>query len=162
VISVGSIHGGQADNVIPERVEMSGTIRFMQPAVRERIHTEIERVLGIARALGGDYELKIEFGALPIINDPQVVTVIQQVVLDLLGTDRIRPVTPEMGAEDFSAFTALAPGAMFGLGCQIAGEERHAHGPWFDIDEDCLPVGAAILTETALRLLKQGDAATGA
>jgi metal-dependent amidase/aminoacylase/carboxypeptidase family protein len=60
-----------------------------------------------------------------------------------------------MGAEDFGYFSALAPGAMLGLGCKIEGDERVAHSPRFDIDERCLPVGAAILAEAALRLLRE-------
>jgi metal-dependent amidase/aminoacylase/carboxypeptidase family protein len=58
-----------------------------------------------------------------------------------------------MGAEDFGSFSELAPGAMFGLGCRIEGDERQHHNPRFDIDEACLPIGTAILAEAALRLL---------
>jgi metal-dependent amidase/aminoacylase/carboxypeptidase family protein len=60
-----------------------------------------------------------------------------------------------MGAEDFGYFSSLAPGAMFGLGCRIEGDERRHHDPRFDVDERCLPIGAAILAEAALRLLRK-------
>jgi amidohydrolase len=155
VITVGSIHGGQASNVIPERVSLSGTIRYQEPAVQTLIHAEIERALAVARALGGDYELRIEEGSPPVINDERVVAVLHQAAADLLGEEHVRPWEMGMGAEDFSAFTALVPGAMFRLGCRIEGDERKGHNPRFDIDEDCLPVGAAILAEAALRLLRE-------
>jgi amidohydrolase len=154
VISIGSIHGGQADNVIPERVEMSGTIRFMTPEVQKQIHVEIERALGVAKALGGDYKLKIVIGGPPVVNDAGVTDLLRKVVEDLLGAGHIPLPKHEMGAEDYAAFTALAPGAMFGLGCRIGEEVRPAHSSCFDIDEHCLPIGAALLAEAALRLLR--------
>jgi amidohydrolase len=156
VISVGSIHGGQVTNVIPEKVELSGTIRFEKAEVQQLLHAEIERALGVARALGGDYELEIEIGYPPMSNDAGVVDLLRQVGADLLGTEHVKPGEKGMGAEDFGYFSALAPGAMFGLGCRIEGDERLGHNPRFDVDEECLPIGAAILAESALRLLRRG------
>jgi amidohydrolase len=153
VISIGSIHGGQAENVIPARVEMSGTIRFMEVEVQKQIHAEIERALGIAQVLGGDYALELEPGGLPMINDTGVVQLLREVGADLLGAGHLQVPKAEMGAEDFGAFSNLAPGAMFMLGCRIEGDERKAHNARFDIDERCLPVGTAILAEATLRLL---------
>lgn len=157
VVSIGAVHGGDADNVIPETVELRGTIRYKDPAVQEQIHAEIERALGVARALGGDYQLRIEKGYPPMVNDAGVVDLLRAVVTDLLGAEHIRPPEAGMGAEDFGYFSALAPGAMFDLGCRPGKEERPAHSPRFDIDERCLPVGAAILAEAALRLLRGTD-----
>ncbi len=159
VISIGSIHGGEADNVIPQRVEISGTIRFMNAAVQKQIHAEIERALGVARALDGDYELKIEIGCPSLMSDAAVVETLRQVVVDLLGEGRVPAPHLDMGAEDFSVFTNLAPGAMFGLGCKIEGDVRHAHNPRFDIDERCLAIGTAVMAEAALRLLRATEAA---
>jgi amidohydrolase len=156
VVSVGAIHGGRACNVIPERVEITGTVRFMSQAVRERIYAEIERAFEIARTMGGDYELEIEPGGLPMVNDEAVVGLIRQVAADLLGSEHVLEQEVTMGAEDFGVFSSLAPGAMFRLGCRIEGDERKGHNPRFDIDERCLPIGTAILAETALRLLRGG------
>ena len=153
VITVGSIHGGRATNVIPEEVELSGTIRYESVAVQDQIHAEIERALGIARTLGGDYDLRIEPGGEPVINDEIIVTLIRQVAGELLGEEQVKPREKGMGAEDFSVFTSMAPGAMFRLGCRIEGDERTGHHPTFDLDEGCLPIGAAILAESAIRYL---------
>jgi len=155
VISLGSIHAGRAANVIPETVELSGTIRYQQLEVQKVLHAEIERALGVARALGGDYELRLEDGGPPMINDPAVVEMIRQVAADLLGRENVKVRERTMGAEDFGRLSSLAPGAMFGLGAKIEGEERRGHSPTFDLDERCLPVGAAVLAETALRLLRR-------
>jgi amidohydrolase len=155
VISLGSIHAGQASNVIPERVEMTGTIRYMEPEVQKTLHEEIERALEVARALGGEYTLNIDVGYPPMNDDAKVVDLLRKVAGELLGVDHIQPGKLEMGAEDFGYFFALAPGAMFGLGCRIEGDERRHHDPRFDVDERCLPIGAAILAEAALRWLRK-------
>jgi amidohydrolase len=154
VIGIGSIHGGQAENVIPERVELSGTIRYMETQVCEQIHAEIERALGVARTLGGDYTLRFEHGGPPMTNDAELTAVIQKIGAELVGSEHVRPPKLEMGSEDFGAFSELAPGVMFMLGCQIEGDERKHHHPRFDVDERCLPIGAAILAEAVLRILR--------
>lgn len=158
VISLGSIHGGRATNVIPEKVEISGTIRYQKLEVQELLHSEIEQAVAVARTLGGDYELKIEIGSPPMINDPGMVGLLQQVAMDLLGAGQVKPREKGMGAEDFGSFSTLAPGAMFQIGCRIEGDQREGHSPTFDIDERCLPVGVAILSQAALkRLHKKRD-----
>lgn len=157
VISVGAIHGGQAGNVIPDRVDLVGTMRYMRPEIQAELHAGIERALAVARALGGDYTLKMEIGYPPMTNDARIADLLRDVATDLLGAEQIRPHEPGMGAEDFGYFSRLAPGAMFRLGSRIEGDERVGHNPTFDIDERCLPVGAAVLAEAALRLLRQQE-----
>jgi len=156
VITVGAIHGGQAANVIPEEVQLTGTIRYESKSVQQQIHAEMKQAFATARTLGGDYELTIQEGGMPVINDEQIVALLRQVAADLLGKDKVTPGEKGMGAEDYSVFTDLAPGAMFRLGCRIEGDERKGHNPTFDLDEGCLPIGAAILAEAALRVLRAG------
>jgi amidohydrolase len=157
VITIGAIHGGESDNVIPERVDLIATIRYQEPEIQKQIHEEIERALSVARAMGGDYEYRITIGYPPMINDKGVSDLIAQVANDLLGEGHIPTDTEgHMGAEDFAFFIRQVPGAMFSLGSLIEGEPRRAHHPRFDIDERCLPIGTAILAETALRLLQRG------
>lgn len=90
-------------------------------------------------------------------NHPEAIKLIKSVASDILGEEKIIPPEPDMGAEDFAFFLQKAPGAMFMLGCEIEGDTRRHHDPRFDIDEDCLPIGAALITETALRLLRQEE-----
>lgn len=153
VISIGSIHGGTIDNVIPERVELSGTIRFLSEDVQKRLHREIERSFEVAKTMGGDYELKIVEGYPPMENETSIVTLLDEVAADIIGEEHIKKPVPEMGAEDFGFFLQEAPGAMFFLGCKMEDFERRHHDPQFDVHEDCLPIGAAIFAETALRFL---------
>jgi amidohydrolase len=157
VISIGAIHAGHTTNVIPDKVELQGTIRSFDAEVREQLSEELEKAFAVSRAFGGDYELDIENGFPAMYNDPEVAEVIRQTAEDLLGEDKVAPSEAQMGAEDFSYMSQLAPGAMFSLGVKIDDTPRPAHSPTFDINEDALPVGAALLAEVACRLLKRGE-----
>lgn len=155
VITVGTIHGGTATNIIPHEVKLTGTIRSYSEETRQQLHDELEKAFGVARALGGDFELKIVRGYPSLYNDPKVTNLMRTVSAEAVGEDRLKPGEPIMGAEDFAYMTQKAPGAMFFLGAEIGDEKRPHHSPNFDIDERALPIGAAVLAETAVRLLQQ-------
>jgi len=155
VVSLGKVYGGEAENVIPHQVELSGTLRFMNKKVREQIHDEVHRAFEVSRTLGGDYSLEIEIGGLPMINDPRAVELIKTAAARLIGAENVLPPIDSLGAEDFSVFTDIVPGAMFTLGARIEGDERQHHNPRFDIDEGCLPIGASIMAEAALDFLRR-------
>ena len=153
VISIGTINGGTVDNVIPSEVNLTGTIRFLNPDTQKLIHSEIERAMKIANTMGGDYELRIVEGYLPMNNHPEVIEQIRTVIGETIGLDSLIEPDPEMGAEDFGFFIQDIPGAMFFLGCEIEGDTRRHHDARFDINEECLPLGAAIMAQSALNLL---------
>jgi amidohydrolase len=154
-ISIGVVNGGFAENVIPDRVTMKGTIRFTSLDVQKQIREEMTRAFDVVKALGGDYELSFIFGGMPLINDKYVSGVIGQVGLDLLGEGHVLEMEKTLGAEDFPEFLKNAPGAMYMLGTRIEGREVYElHHPKFDLDERALPFGTAVLAETALRFLK--------
>ena len=155
VVSIGSINGGFTENVIPESVRITGTLRYAQVKDYPTLKAEIQRAFEVARALGGDYELKFEYGGPPMINDEGVSDIIAQVGADLLGRENVKPFHKTLGAEDFGEFMKYAPGAMYTLGTRIEGRPEYAlHHPQFDIDERALPIGTAVLVETALRFLR--------
>jgi amidohydrolase len=155
VVSIGSVQGGFTENVIPDSIKITGTLRFTTPEVQKQIHAEIQRAFEIAKALGGDYELKIEIGAPPMINNQEVSNMIESVGKDLLGAENVQEIGKSLGAEDFGSFMAHAPGAMYTLGVQKQGHENYyLHHPKFDLDERALPIGTAVLVETAMRFLK--------
>lgn len=151
VVSVGSLHGGFTENVIPERVKLTGTLRYTEKRVQEQLHAEIRRAFEIALTLGGNYQLKFEIGTPPMINSVAASDLIAAVAVDLLGKENVLPWKNELGAEDFGCLMELAPGAMFALGTGSENIRCLLHNPDFDLDESCLPVGAAVLAETVLR-----------
>jgi amidohydrolase len=155
VVSIGVVNGGFTENVIPDEVKISGTFRYANPQLHEQLRGEIRRAFEIARALGGEYNLRFEYGGPPMVNDKKVSEVIENVGKELLGAQHVHEMGKTLGAEDFGEFLRLAPGAMFTLGTQKAGHEAYQlHHPRFDLDERALPIGTAMLAETALRFLK--------
>ncbi len=156
VVSIGTINGGFTENVIPESVSLAGTLRFTSEEVHQQIHAEIKRAFDIVKTLGGDYELRYDIGGPPVVNDPWVSQVIEKTGRELLGTENVHEITKTLGAEDFGEFLQYAPGAMFMLGTQKKGHEEYMlHHPRFDLDERALPIGTAILVETAKRFFLQ-------
>ena len=157
VVSVCSVHGGAATNVIPDSVELLGTCRSADEETRQHLLAELEKALGVARALGGDYEFQVMPGLMSSRNTPVATELVRQVGVDLLGAERLPTPQAGMGAEDYGCFVneAREGGMMFGLGVWSGeGDKRVAHSPTFDIDERALPIGAAILAEAAVRYLR--------
>jgi amidohydrolase len=154
VVSIGAVNGGFTENVIPESVKLAGTLRFTNEQVHQQIHAEMKRAFEVAKALGGEYELRYEIGGPPVVNDSLVSEMIEKTGRDLLGAENVHEIHKTLGAEDFGEFLQHAPGAMFTLGTQKTGHEEYLlHHPRFDLDERALPVGTAMLAETAKRFL---------
>ncbi len=156
VVSIGSVNGGFTENVIPQNLKITGTLRYTDVAVQKQIHAEITRAFEVAKALGGSYQLKFEIGSLPMINDELVSAEIEKVGAELIGRENLTPSVKSLGAEDFGSFMEKAPGAMFTLGVRKKGHEDYLlHHPQFDLDESALHIGTAMLVESALKLLKK-------
>lgn len=161
VVSVGQIRAGTASNIIPSEVFIQGTIRSYHPKVRERLIREVEQAFSLARQMGGDFTISIDRGEPVLYNDPEVNRYIIQSIRSLYPDFQIVRGPFGMAGEDFSYMTEKVAGAMFFLGCALPdGISRELHTPVFDIDERCLPVGTAILAETAIRVLKSEKLAT--
>lgn len=155
VITIGMIHGGSAFNVIPNVVTLKGTIRSYSEEVRNQQHELLEQAFALTRQFGGDYTLKIDRGYPSMYNDPAVADVMRAASLDLIGENNTKTGEPSMGAEDFSYMSQKAPGTMIFLGAKYDDMNRPHHSPIFDINENSFHVGAAVLAESAVRLLKQ-------
>lgn len=154
VVSVGQIHGGHAENVIPSEIWVQGTIRSMNDDVRKKLWAKVEDAFRLSELLGGGYRFALKKGYPSLYNDPQVNGWMHQTAEDLIG-DTVSHEEPfSMGAEDFAYMAQEAKGAMFMLGAAIGDDTmRHHHTDIFDIDESVLPKGAAVLAETARRFV---------
>lgn len=154
VVSLGQIQGGSASNVIPSEVYLQGTIRSYEQEVREKLWAEVERALALSETLGGSYRFELHRGYPSAFNDEGVNNWMRDVVRDLSDEKNVVDSDFGMGAEDFAYMTRLAPGAMFMLGAATPDDvQRGHHTPIFNIDERVLPLGAAILAETARRFV---------
>jgi amidohydrolase len=154
VISLGQISGGAAPNVIPNEVYLQGTIRSHDHDIREQLWLELENAFKISKLMGGSYELQIDKGYPSLFNNDKVNEWLKSAAADLLGEAAIVDAEFGMGAEDFAYMAQEARGAMFMLGAEIDdGIARNHHTDIFDIDESVLPLGTAVLAETAHRFV---------
>lgn len=155
-VSVGQIHAGTTSNVIPSEVFLQGTIRSYHPQVREQLIKEVERAFTLSRQLGGDFHFQVDRGEPVLYNEPRVNRRILETIRTIYPEFRVVQEPFGMAGEDFSYMADKVAGAMFFLGCALPdGVFRELHTPIFDLDERSLPVGAAIMVETALRFLQK-------
>jgi len=153
VVTVGTIHGGQAFNIIPSQVELTGTIRsFGLEAHRMTLGRLHEIVEGICGAMGTQADLRIIPTCPALVNDPAVTIVMRAAAEAMLGTGNVRGVERTMGSEDAAFYLQEVPGCYMFLGA--ANEERSLtypnHNPRFDFDEEVLPLGVAILAQACI------------
>jgi len=157
VVSVCSVHGGQAANVIPESVELMGTCRSADEEMRAFLMAEVEKALAVARALGGEVEFQPLPGTPSAHDTPAAVQLLREAGAAIAGTEHVCEPKLGLGAEDFGYFVnqAREGGSMFGLGVWSGeGDKRRGHSPTFDIDERALPIGTAVMAEAAVRYLR--------
>ena len=159
VVTVGAIQGGDAFNVIPAQVTMSGTIRTYNPNVREMVIRRVREVVEkTAAACGAQANLNIEQLTPAVINDAEIAQIVHSAAETLVGADHVFSGERTMGSEDAAYFMEQVPGCYFFLGAGPPGQEAPAphHNPRFDIDEAVLSIGVAILAQTlAYYLLRQ-------
>lgn len=156
VVTVGSIHAGQAGNVISEVATLRGSIRSFTPEARALLHRRVREIAtGIAATFGAQAEAVVQNGVDATVNAPAPTELIYRSAAAVLGEEQIDTTYRTTGGEDFSAVLARVPGNFFFLGAR--NEERGLtyphHNPRFDIDEACLPQGVAILCDAAVRYL---------
>lgn len=155
VVSVTRVHAGIADNVIPETVQLGGTVRTFRPETRAAVREAIERVLrGVTEAHGAGYDYTFTEGYAAVVNDADAAALVAEAARREIGGEHVVEVAPIMGGEDFSAYLATVPGVFFFVGAQSveAGPVPH-HNPRFVIDESALRTGIGVLARTALDAL---------
>lgn len=148
VITVGSINGGTAQNVIPEEVEITGIIRTLTKEDREYVVRRFkELVTGICRGMRGECDIYIEEGYPCLYNNATMVERVKYVGKELLGAENVvEQKYPSMGVESFAFFAMERTSAFYylGTGNRTKGTDKAAHSNLFDIDEDAIPLGVAM------------------
>lgn len=157
VVSTTRIAGGTADNVIPEEVELGGTVRTFSPDVRARTRAAIERVIdGVTAAHGARASFDYIVGYDAVVNDTAVAGVVAEAIRDELGPGGLTEIAPIMGGDDFSAYLNRVPGAYFFVGArsELAGATHQHHHPRFTIDERSLPIAVGVFLRATTALLE--------
>ena len=156
VVTVGSFQAGDAFNVIPDRVDLSGTIRTYDPRVREDVLRRVREIVeNVAEAYEASADLQINHLTPAVVNNPQVVEVVREAAEAVVGPQNVTSGERTMGSEDAAYFMEDVPGCYFFIGSANSerGLDASHHNPHFDFDEDALPVGVAVMAETTMRYL---------
>jgi amidohydrolase len=139
-IAFGSIHGGEAGNVIPTRVELEGTVRTLDGSVWSQLPGLVDKALSaLLMVSDASYALSYSQAIPPVVNDAGVVEAATAGMTELLGPDVVVPTEPSMGGEDFSNYLSRVPGALFRLGNGGSGGDLHS--PSFRLDEAAIGFG---------------------
>jgi amidohydrolase len=157
VVTIGSIHGGQAFNVIPDEVTLTGTIRTFDAELRRSMPERIERVAGgVASALQCRAEVEVRGGNPPVVNDARVAELARRAAVRVVGEERVVVPEPTMGGEDMAIYFERAPGCFVFVGSANPerGLDQPHHSPTFDFDEDALAIGCEFLLQAAEEALR--------
>jgi amidohydrolase len=157
VVTIGSIHGGTAFNIIPGSVLLTGTARSFTEATGRALPEKIGRIVaGTAAACGVRATLRYDRVNSATVNDAKMAELVIETASRLLGEENVETDTRTLGGEDMSVFLNRVPGCFFFVGCARDGGLRPHHSPRFDMDERALMVGTtvmeAVLREAARRL----------
>lgn len=160
IVTVGAIHGGVRTNIIPEEVEMIGTIRSLDAKMREELHMRIRRTAeSIAASAGATVTVEITTGYPITYNDPALTEQSAPSLRRTAGAANVRVVNPTLGAEDFSFFQQKVPGLFYWLGTrpkdQTPEQAASNHSPLFYVDESGLGLGVRSLANVALDYLSK-------
>jgi amidohydrolase len=156
VVTLGSVHGGQAFNVIPDEVTLLGTIRTFDAALRRSMPERVTRIAsGITEALGCRAEVEVRPGNPPVVNDTAVAELARRAAARVVGEENVVEPEPTMGGEDMAVYFERAPGCFVFVGSANPerGLDQPHHSPRFDFDEDALLVGTQFLLEVAQEAL---------
>ncbi|MDE5458980.1 amidohydrolase [Bradyrhizobium sp. CSA112] len=154
VVTIGTIHGGTATNIICPSVVMEGTIRTRSPERRELLSQRVREVAeGVAAMHRGHAECIIRTGEPPVVNDGEMVRRFRQVVHDTLGRDSFTAKRRAAGSDDFGFYAACVPSIYFWFGTRAAGNESLVHTPTFGASDDLLNPTAELTVRYVLELL---------
>ena len=158
VISLGTIEGGRAANVICDHVKLKGTVRTVNHDIRKKIPQMMEiSIKGICRSMHATHNFHYEFGSPEVLNDGAMVDLLVDEARSIVGDENcIDLLDPVMGGEDFGRYLEIVPGAFFRLGtCNTEkGTCVAQHNSRFNVDDDALTVGMKVMASTALRAIK--------
>jgi amidohydrolase len=159
VITIGTIHAGSAFNIIPETVEMQGTMRTFNEEQREQLSRRISELAnGIASAMGGSCDVQVLHGPPPCINDATMTELVYKAAAASVGEEHVDRSEEVMttSSDDMVYFLNPVPGCYFIVGAHNdeKGAKYPHHHPCFNVDEDALPIGVEVLTRAAMAYLK--------
>jgi hippurate hydrolase len=157
VVTIGSLQAGDMNNVIPQRAELTGTIRTFDPRVKAGMPERVERlVTSIAAGFRCRAEVRVIDQTPVLVNRGPQTRLVDEAADETIGAANRVPAAPTMAGEDFSVYLEHVPGCFFWLGSGPKENAEQAHGlhhPKYVLNEDCIPTGAALLANIACKAL---------
>lgn len=157
VVSVTSVHGGEAYNIIPQAVELRGTIRTFDSSIRDLVHVRFYQIVEtVATAFGCHVDMDLRMLTPAVVNDAEITNLVQKTANDLFPEMQVETGFQTMGSEDMAYLMEKVPGCYFFIGSANAEKGLSAphHHPRFDFDENALHVGVALMAASAMSLLR--------
>lgn len=160
VVTVGKIQGGTAHNIIPEKVELVGTVRTFSRERAEFIRDRIEEIVkGITGSAGASYNMEFDFGYPAVLNTDWATDTLIDAAAEVIGEDKITLMEkPIMAGEDFAFYQKYFPGVFFflGSGSEATGSVHSWHHPRYNVDEECFKTGAALMASLVFQPVRAG------
>ena len=159
VCSVLSVHAGTPDNFVPDVLTMTGSIRAHGATAHRHAEQRLKELTqGVSAAYGCTAEVSFHPGVPATVNSPAMTRLARQAAEALVGADQIVSPAPDMGSEDFAVFAQEVPGFFYWLGSGFPGKANPCwHNEHFRTDDSALPLGAALLAQSALTVLSLPD-----
>jgi amidohydrolase len=148
VVTVGTINGGSAFNIIPETVTLQGTVRLFDVELRAMVQDRIREIaVGVGTATGCTIDVDYQEGYPPTVNDAAMAAMAREVAADIVGEQNVIELPPSLGGEDMSYVLERVPGVFVMIGHRNESIDAHYphHHPRFNIDERSLPIGVEFL-----------------
>lgn len=156
VLSLCAIHAGSAHNIIPEALELKGTLRTFKDETRANAKARIEALAStLAQSFRGSAEIDWLHGSPAVVNDDTMTQRVRAVAQEVVGTENVITPDPIMGGDDMALWLQAAPGCYFFVGArnEEAGISAPHHNPKFDVDEASLPLGVELLARGVIDFL---------
>lgn len=155
VLSIGELKAGSSYNVIPDKAVLSGTVRYFEPHVRERVKTRMQEIVdGVCRSFNATPRFTYVDGDPAVRNNAQLAALVKEAAEAVVGKERVVEAVPSLGGEDFAYYSQEIPAVFFFAGVGVPEYPYGHHHPKFDITEEMLPIGAEVLCEAVLRFGK--------
>lgn len=148
VLSICSVHGGNATNVIPTEVKLMGTFRAMDEVWRFKAHElMMQQAKGLSLATGAEIDFKVDVGYPTVDNEPVITEAAWKLADTYMGASNVEETEKRMGAEDFGYYSQVIPGCFFRLGVrnESKGIIHNVHTPHFNIEEESIENGVGMM-----------------